>query len=344
MLSCRPMRALPLLAVPSFLAGCVLPAPAPATTATPAAAVPTEDETTATISVDHEALRVDYLLPGAAVEDDGILHLWVVAFGGSSDDPTILHLTAHGDAAWSTDATPVAMDDEALGLDEVGPIPSSVLVEADGTWTMYGGGRRPGDDSILWRATAPGPGGPWELHSEQILEPSTVGWDNDRVDHPSVVTTDDGYLMTYGGQSRATPNRGRIGAAISSDGVAWERVAVTLPGADDAAAIGPSACGIDGRTMFEPELVAEEEGYRLHFGVMRTEPADVMLIGELASDDGTTWRCAIDGPLVEPADVVAGAGLHSYLAIRGRQRNELLIEVLGTEAAFSDLWLVRQGG
>lgn len=328
------MRPLTVIALPSLLAGCVLPATAPSPTE------PTPD-TRPEIAIDHETLGVDYLLPGASIVHDGQAHLWVVAFGGAAGDaPSILHLAADEVGPWESDPAPVEMRDRGLGLDDMGPIPSSVLVEADGTWTMYGGGRLPGDRPVIWRATAPGPDGPWSLHPHPLLELSTVGWDNDIVDHPSVVATDDGYLMTYGGETRAAPNRSRIGAAVSTDGIAWERVAVTLPDADDELAIGPSACGIEARTMFEPELVDTGDGYRLHFGAMRTEPSDVMVIGELASEDGVTWRCAVDGPLLEPDDIVAGAGLHSYLAVRGGDHDELLVEVLGSETPSSDIWLV----
>ena len=334
------MRALTLLAIPSLLAGCILPAATDPPESTPqASADPSASTEDAAIAVAHDALDVDYLLPGAAIEHDGTVHLWTLAFGGSAEEPTILHLAADDVGGWE-DATPVEMDDEALGVDEVGLVPSSVLVEADGSWTMYGGGRLPDERRLIWRATAPAPDGPWELHPEPVLEPSTTGWDDAIVDHPSVVATGGGYLMTYGGESHAARNRGRIGAAVSTDGIAWERVPVTVPGADDALAIGPSACGIDARTMFEPELVPIDAGYRLHFGAM-LDGTDVMVIGQLASDDGTTWRCAVYGPLLEPDAVVEGASLHSYLAIRGDRRGELLVEVLGPDTPSSDLWLVR---
>jgi hypothetical protein len=231
------------------------------------------------------------------------------------------------------------MDEAALGLNEIGPIPSSVLVESDGTWTMYGGGRLPGDRPVIWRATAPGHDGPWSLHPEPILGPSADGWDSAIVDHPSVVATDDGYLMTYGGASQAQPNRNRVGAARSVDGIEWQRSPIALASADDDAALGPVACGIDARTMFEPELTDTDDGYRLHFGAMLADQDDVMVIGVAESRDGITWTCAVDGPLVEPDQVVEGASLHSYLVQRG-DAERILVEVLGIESANSDLWLV----
>ena len=326
------MRPLTFLAIPSVLAGCVLPT---------SSASPVLPETSAepAIAVRHEALDADYLLPGAALVHDGTAHLWVVAFD-DGEPPTVRHLVADEVGTWTaTDATLTAMNADAIGLNEIGPIPSSVLVEADGRWTMYGGGRLPGDRAVIWRATAPGPDGPWQMHPDPVLEPSADGWDDHIVDHPSVVAVEDGYLMTYGGESRTARNRGRIGAAVSPDGITWERVHITLPDADDEAAAGPAACGIEARTMFEPELVDMGDGYRLHFGAMRTEPVDEMVIGELWSGDGRTWRCAADGPVVVPGDLVPDAGLHSYLAVRGGS-DALLVEVLGPDTPSSDVWLV----
>jgi len=330
------MRPLSLFALLPLLSGCVLPAtsdsPRPVTPESTPAAEPT-------LAVHHDELGVDYVLPGAWIEHAGTSHLWVVAFGETPDPPTIMHLRSGGSGAWVADDLPVAMDATALGLNEIGPIPSSVVVHADGTWTMYGGGRLPGDRPILWRATASGPDGPWDVHPEPILVPTTDGWDSAIVDHPSVVATRDGYLMTYGGASRNEPNRNRIGLARSDDGIAWERVAATLTGADDGAALGPSGCEIAARTMFEPELAVTGDGYRLHFAAMLADADDVMVIGVARSSDGINWTCAVDGPIVEPDEVVAGASLHAYLVQRG-DADRLLVEVLATDSAHSDLWLV----
>lgn len=329
------MRPLALLAGSSLLlGGCVLaPTPSMPSDAPPA----TPAEPTSRLAIDHADLGVDYMLPGAATEHEGTTHVWVVAFGGSVQEPAILRLTSDDGETW-TSVEPVAIDAGALGLDDTGPIPSSVLVEDDGSWTMFGSGRLTGDRPVIWRATASGPEGPWTVHPEPLLEPAPGEWDGGVIDHPSVVASDEGYLMTYGGASGARPNRNRIGAARSADGLTWERVPITLPDADDASALGPSACGIEARTMFEPELTVADDGYRLHFGAMRTEP-DVMVIGALTSDDGISWRCAVDGPVVEAGAIVEELEMHSYLVVRGGDER-LLVEVLAPEALASDLFLV----
>lgn len=214
-------------------------------------------------------------------------------------------------------------------------------MDRDGTWLLYGGARRAGSDApIVWRATAPGPEGPWTMHPEPVLEPSGDGWDSAITDHPSVLRTDDGYLMAYGGASGARPNRNRIGFARSSDGVTWARVPAELAGADDGDALGPVACGLDARTMFEPELARTDDGLRLHFGAM---VEDDMFIGAAHSTDGRTWSCAADGALLAPADFGGpGIGLHSYVFVRDDPDGMLLVEVLSEGA--SDLWRVLPGG
>lgn len=290
----------------------------------------------------HEELDAGWVLGAAAIEVDGVSHLWAVTFGIEEDvPPSLRHLTSADGRTWIADEDPVRLDASALGVNEIGPVPSSILVDDDGTWLLYGGARLTASDApIIWRATAPGPGGPWTMHPEPVLTPSTDGWDSAITDHPSVLRTDDGYLMAYGGASGAQPNRNRVGLARSSDGIAWTRQAATLAGADDADALGPVACGIDARTMFEPELSRLDGGLRLLFGAI---VEDDMLIGAVESGDGRAWACAADGPLLRPADFGgAGTGLHSYVVLRDAPAGSMLVEVLADGA--SDLWLVLSDG
>jgi hypothetical protein len=178
------------------------------------------------------------------------------------------------------------------------------------------------------------------MHPEPVLTPSADGWDSAITDHPSVLRSDNGYLMSYGGAGGAQPNRNRIGLARSPDGITWTRQTAMLPEADDADALGPVGCGIDARTMFEPELIKLDEGLRLLFGAM---VGDDMVIGAADSADGRTWACAADGPLLEPADFGGpGTGLHSYVVVRDAPAGTMLVEVLSNGA--SDLWLVLPDG
>ena len=333
------------LIIATLLAGCAGVAhtpPASSVIPSPTASSVALDPVGSEPIIGHEDLDAGFVLGAAATHLGGVSHLWAVTFSTEPDvPPGLRHLTSADGRTWAADEEPVVLDATALGVNEIGPVPSSVLVDGDGTWLLYGGARLAGSDApIVWRATAPAPEGPWTMHPAPVLSPSADGWDSAITDHPSVLRTDDGYLMAYGGASGAQPNRNRIGLARSADGITWTREPATLAEADDAEALGPAACGIDARTMFEPELIRLDDGLRLLFGAM---VGDDMFIGAADSADGRTWACAADGPLVEPADFGGpGTGLHSYAVVRDDPAGTLLVEVLSDGA--SDLWLVMPGG
>jgi hypothetical protein len=207
---------------------------------------------------------------------------------------------------------------------------------------MYGSGRlRGGVDPIVWRATAPGPDGPWTAHPDPLLVPDAEGWDSAITDHPGVLPTDGDYLMGYGGAGAAAPNRNRIGFATSTDGVTWTRMAASLEGADDDQALGPSACGVDARSMLEPHLLAIDQGYLLVVGVMLDGELDAMEILAAASSSGTRWACAPGGDALSSADFPGAPSLHSFVAVEDRGATLLLVEILGE--ASSAIWLARAG-
>ena len=285
-----------------------------------------------------------YLLPGAAVVHDDTYHLYPVAFyADPGEAPRVLHLVSEDGTSWTGDPSASVLEDFQIELDDVGAVPSSAFVDDDGTWVMYGGGRLPGGTTpIVWRATAPGPDGPWTAHPEPILVPDREGWDSAITDHPGVLATADGYLMGYGGAGIGSPNRNRIGFATSTDGISWTRVAATLDGADDDQALGPSACGVEARTMFEPHLLPTDGGQVLVFGVMVEGQDDAMQILTATSADGVTWTCASGDDVLESGDIPGAPGLHSFVAVEDDGATIVLIEVLGE--ASSALWLARADG
>lgn len=291
--------------------------------------------------IEPEQFDAAYLLPGAAVAHDGVYHLYPVAFQADpAEAPRVLHLTSDDGTSWDGDPDASVLGDFALALDDIGAVPSSAFVDADGTWVMYGGGRLPdGSQPIIWRATAPGPDGPWAAHPEAVLEPSDGEWDGRIADHPSVIPTGTGYLMAYGGASQAQPNRGRIGLATSDDGISWTRVAASLEGADDDEALGPSACGIDARSMVEPHLLSADDAHRLVFGAMVTDTDNVMQVGSATTGDGLDWTCSPNEPIVTPEEFPLAPSLHSFVVFDDGDASTMLVEVLGN--ARSDIWLAR---
>lgn len=141
------------------------------------------------------------VLPGALVIVDGTYHAFLVGFGDVRGDQRPFHATSSDGVTWVVDdGDPL----EGIGLElgDPGPIPTSVLIETDGSWTMYIWGRSDPagvQGAGVWRATATDPAGPWVADPEPVLTPGVDAWDSRDVDFPSVVRTADGYLMAYTG-------------------------------------------------------------------------------------------------------------------------------------------------
>ena len=134
-----------------FLAGCagtvVTPSPSVATPSPspePLAIAPVGSGP----AIRHAELDAGFVLGAAAAHVAGVSHLWAVAFRTDPGiPPDLIHLTSNDGTTWEAGPEPVRLDGTALGINDIGPIPSSVLVDGDGTWLLYGGARRAGSDA-----------------------------------------------------------------------------------------------------------------------------------------------------------------------------------------------------
>lgn len=282
-----------------------------------------------------EATRLEgkkAVLPGAFVIEGGTYHAFLVGFGEERGDQRPYYATSPDGLAWTLgEADPLA--ELGLELFAPGPIPYSVLVEADGTWTMYlwGVTDPSGFRASIWRATATNPAGPWTADQEPVLRGNPEGWDSLGVDSPSVVRTADGYVMTFVGASLEASNEGQIGAATSSDGITWTK--------HEGRVIFPGLCGdFDNRSITQPRLYQTGTGYTLLYsgnGLTRNDAA----IGVATSADGVTWICASTSPLLDRPDVPGSDGIHTIALATNDDQPRLLIESLIGGNGSSELWL-----
>lgn len=121
--------------------------------------------------------------PGGATHHDGSIHVLQNGFVGwpapvgvgywRSDDVGKTWIEVSGDPVF-----------DGTSLDYVGraALASSVLVEDDGTWTMYfytwDSSAWPAGESKIGRATAPAPIGPWTADAQPVLVAGSEGsWD-----------------------------------------------------------------------------------------------------------------------------------------------------------------------
>jgi hypothetical protein len=283
--------------------------------------------------LDGPHVGADYILPAALTWNDGAYHLWAVAFTEEQTDvpPRGVYAASPDGIVWTVaDGDPLAGIATAMDLSPPGPVPGSVIREEDGTWTMYLWGMvapsiRGAD---LYRATASNPEGPWTVDPEPTLRRDTGGWDGASLDFPSVVHTDDGYLMAYSGSSLDNPNQVSVGVATSPDGVTWTK--------EPGPVIGPGFCGgFDDRTINIPRLRRTDDGWLLYY--LGQEFADPASVGVASSSDGFSWECASPAPVLTGDDIPDSQGIHTIAVAVDAPGPEFLIESLGE--ASSALWL-----
>jgi hypothetical protein len=276
----------------------------------------------------------DAILPSAYFEADGVRHAYLVGFGQQPGNQKAFHATSTDGVAWTIDeAAPFA--DLGLDLSPPGPLPGSVLEADDGSWVMYLAGIPAplAYGSAIWRATAPSPSGPWVADPDPVLEHGeTDAWDDGVVDWPSVIRTDDGYLMLYNASGEGDLERSAIGLARSADGIAWER-AVENP------VVTAELCD-DLLQAAIPRLMRPGGGPF----VLIWDAGDVARMA--TSDDAISWTCATDDPLVGPSDLPDSRGVHTIVAALIDGEISVLVESLiylettvGSEVWLAHAWV-----
>jgi hypothetical protein len=267
-------------------------------------------------------------LAAAYFLDDGVHHLYVVGFGDLPGDQKVFHATSPDGRAWTVDpADPFA--DLGLDMSPPGPIPGSVL-EIDGQWVMYlwGVPSPLREGAAIYRAVAPGPGGPWVADPGPVVPLGERGEVDDRgLDFPSVIPTQDGFLMLYGANGGDHPNAARILAARSADGITWSKLGRVIE---------PQDCG-----GAESDYIAQPRVFGSGHGLVV-----LAVLGEdivaLTSVSGQSWSCVGDGPMFEAEEVPGSDRVHTLSAAFDGERLSLLIEALQYDAdgdVFTDLWL-----
>ena len=268
------------------------------------------------------------ILPAVYFIADGVHHAYVVGFGEAVGDQRVFHVSSSNGAEWTVDTTDPFV---RLGLDASppGPVPGSVLPDGPGSWQMYlwAYPARVREASVIYRATAPSPEGPWVADPEPVLPVGNIGdWDSRAVDFPAVVSDDDGYVMLYGGLGGDHPNEARIGLAHSADGITWEK---------DGLVIEPNVCGgSDTDFIALPRLGRIGERFVVLF-LLDDE------IGAASSADGRDWTCVEPFPLLSSADIPDSDRIHTISATPDGAGFSLLIESLFTRqvgGVASQLW------
>lgn len=252
--------------------------------------------------------------PGAVVYHDGQFHMFHNGFVGWPATVAIAYSTSADGYTWSR------VQDEAVfhgnDLDYAGltVLASSALVTDDGTWVLYFYTW----DALTWpargaigRATASSPTGPWTADLTLILPQGGAGsWDDYAVRAPSVVRTDEGYVMFYAGY---TQQQGMIGMATSPDGITWAKyndpATTEAPFSEsDPVFLAGDSSRWDVGNVLQPRVEYTPDGFVMLYSATTQVNGRGSRLGIAISQDGLTWE-RFDAPVLEAKPVPHGLGI-----------------------------------
>jgi predicted GH43/DUF377 family glycosyl hydrolase len=238
-----------------------------------------------------------YTDPGGVVYHDGQFHMF---YNNLLDFPptqiTIGYAASADGLSWTrvTDATILDPGDVPFADNVVRA--GSALVEEDGTWVLYfdtmAAQAEHAPYSVIGRATAASPAGPWTADPDPVLAPDAEGWDSYAVQRPCVVRTEDGYAMYYQAFAARTAAP-VIALATSTDGITW--VKHETPVFEGSAVTWGKHISIT-----YPYVVRNDDGWLLFF--KGSGDRFDQSIGLAASRDGIDWQLAQDRPVFETAN------------------------------------------
>ena len=182
------------------------------------------------------------------LEHDGLYYMFYTGSNGrGAFNGAIGYATSTDGYTWEKAAANPVFQYQFRGEYQGYALPTSlgrVLVEHDGTWVMYYvlpniAWAMP--TQAVYRATAPGPDGPWTTDGEVVLEGGERGAWNYHIGPQSIFKVDDEYRMYYTGfmgryeRDENSWSLPQMGIATSTDGLTFTHVsdAPSLPALPD---------------------------------------------------------------------------------------------------------------
>ncbi len=280
-----------------------------------------------------------YTNPGAVIFHDGLFHMFRNNFTNWPGLIRVFHLTSTDGITWSTkDETPVFASSE-VSFANPGADVSSGYVADDGTWVLYFHTVNFTGGSVIGRMTADSPLGPWVVDEEPVLRPgSGSAWDRRNVVWPSVVQTDEGFVMFYGGERSS--RQSNIGRATSTDGINW--IKHNDPNTDGAfEESDPIALpeeSWEGGIRNRPEVQLTPDGWVMVF----QGGSKLNNRGLAVSQDGIVWTPHSNNPVLQGEDFpITGTTWDTALAFNGE--DYFYFMEIGS-LAFTDIFVASHRG
>ena len=284
--------------------------PTPAITATPAPFFTVYGDQPIVPNGESGAWDDRFTDPGAVIYHDGTFHMFRNGFRGFPAESQVGYVTSPDGFTWTQQGTDPVFMTKDVPYVKIGMFVSSVIVEDDGTWVLYfytwDTNSFP-SSSVIGRATASSPTGPWLADEEPVLHPGTSGaWDDKQVTAPHVIKTEDGYRMYY---TAIDSKRNQwIGMATSTDGVHWEKyndpVTTDKPFAESDPVFQSGGPGTwDAGFVQQPRVFQTANGWTMFYRATPGRTEGSMKYGVAFGSDGIHWERSALNPLFEPNDV-----------------------------------------
>jgi len=258
-----------------------------------------------------------YTDPGAVTFYDGQFHIFRNAFNAWPGAVDIAYATSPDGQTWTAQGDGPVMTSDQVSYAGLAALASSVLVQDDGTWVLYfytWSNIGPHPSSVIGRATASQPTGPWTADTEPVLTTGSAGsWDENQVLAPSVVRTEDGYVMYYTGLEANGVTSAMIGMATSSDGIRWTKyddpATTDAPFAESDPVFKAGDSGAwDDLFVEQPRVQQTPDGWVMLYRAAHSIPRNHAL-GIATSADGLTWTRSEANPVLTPRSVTGGQGM-----------------------------------
>lgn len=260
-----------------------------------------------------------YTDPGAVTYHDGQFHMLRNGFNNWPARTGASYHTSDDGITWTQVSEGQVFETESVEFAGIAALASSLIVEEDDTWVLYfyawNGNPGRADAGTIGRAMADDPLGPWTVDAEPILLNGGDGaWDESQVSAPSVIRTEDGYVMYFSGVDMS--GRQAIGMATSEDGINWTKY--DDPTTTDAPYAESDPIMIaeldwEGRSIHQSHVMTTDGGYTMIYRATGGGN-NMMRLGVATSADGLSWERQ-DSPIFAPYNVEGGVNFWFHNAV-----------------------------
>ncbi len=255
-----------------------------------------------------------YTDPGAVIYHDGMFYMFRNGFRDFPAESQVGLVTSPDGYTWTEQGDEPIFKTSDVAYAKIAMYASSALVMEDGSWVIYfytwDSSSFPGS-SVIGRATASSPAGPWVADPEPVLNLGAMGeWDAQQVLAPHVIQTTTGYVMYYSGAN--TSGAQKIGMATSTDGVTWTKyndpATTEAPYAESDPVFQTGEKGQwDAGWVHQPRVFQTADGWVMIYRGTQNVKGEKMALGLATSPDGIHWARSDLNPVFTPHDIPKAA-------------------------------------